>query len=69
MSPLRIAIITGSTRPGRNNEAVARWVHHLAGQRTDAKFELVDIAQYNRPLSAEDAEAPIDPFILLLRGI
>lgn len=53
MSTPRIAIITGSTRPGRNNEAVARWVYDLARQRTDATFELVDIADYNLPLLDE----------------
>lgn len=53
MSNLRIAIVTGSTRPGRNNEAVARWVYQLAQQRTDAQFELVDIADYNLPLLDE----------------
>src|SRR3954469_23072027 len=50
---IRIAILTGSTRPGRVNEAVARWVYDLAKQRTDADFELVDIAEYNLPLLDE----------------
>ena len=50
---LKIAILTGSTRPGRNNEAVAKWVYHLAEQRGDAEFELVDIASYNLPLFDE----------------
>ena len=27
---LKIGIILGSTRPGRNGEAVARWVYQLA---------------------------------------
>ena len=53
MNRLRIAIVTGSTRPGRNNEAVARWVHQIAQQRTDALFELVDIADYQLPLFDE----------------
>ena len=53
MSSLRIGIITGSTRPGRNNEAVARWVCGIAQQRTDAEFELVDIADYQLPLYDE----------------
>jgi NAD(P)H-dependent FMN reductase len=53
MSALRIAIVTGSTRPGRVNESVARWVHQLAEQRTDAEFELVDIAAYELPLLDE----------------
>ena len=50
---LKIAILTGSTRPGRNNEAVAKWVYHLAEQRGDAEFELVDIANYKLPLFDE----------------
>jgi hypothetical protein len=55
---LRVAIVTGSTRPGRNNEAVARWVYDLAKQRSDAEFELVDIATYHLPL-LDEAVSPI----------
>jgi NADPH-dependent FMN reductase len=43
---LRVAIITGSTRPGRKGEAVARWVYEIRGSRGDAEFELVDIKDY-----------------------
>lgn len=50
---MKIAIITGSTRPGRNGEAVARWVYEKACQRTDAEFALVDIADFNLPLLDE----------------
>ncbi len=50
---MRIAIVTGSTRPGRNNIAVARWVFDLAATRRDASFELVDIADYQLPLLDE----------------
>jgi NAD(P)H-dependent FMN reductase len=50
---LKIAIVTGSTRPGRNNEAVANWVYRIAKERKDAQFELVDIASYNLPLLDE----------------
>lgn len=35
---LRVAIIIGSTRPGRAGESVARWVHELARQRQDAEW-------------------------------
>ncbi len=49
----KIAIILGSTRPGRNGEAVASWVNGLAQKRTDAEFELVDLADYNLPLLDE----------------
>jgi NAD(P)H-dependent FMN reductase len=47
MTSTRIAIILGSTRPGRNGEAVARWVHDIAQQRDDAEYELVDIAEFD----------------------
>lgn len=50
---LKIAIITGSTRPGRNNHGVAQWVLEQAQQRDDASYELVDIADYNLPLLDE----------------
>lgn len=44
-----IAIILGSTRPGRNGEAVAKWVLEKAAARTDATYELVDLADYPLP--------------------
>ncbi|WP_326726497.1 NADPH-dependent FMN reductase [Streptomyces phaeochromogenes] len=46
---VKIAIILGSTRPGRNGEAVARWAQEIASQRDDAEFELVDIADFKLP--------------------
>jgi NAD(P)H-dependent FMN reductase len=45
----KIGIILGSTRPGRNGEAVAKWVYELAKQRTDAEYELVDLLDYKLP--------------------
>ncbi|SOF02343.1 NAD(P)H-dependent FMN reductase [Streptomyces sp. OV198] len=45
----KIGIILGSTRPGRNGEAVARWVLDIASKRTDAEFELVDLLDYKLP--------------------
>ena len=50
---LKVAIIIGSTRPGRKAEEVARWVHGIAARRSDAAFELVDIAAFNLPLLDE----------------
>src|SRR3989449_9806381 len=50
---LKIAIILGSTRPGRNGEAVAKWAHEIAQKRSDAEFELVDIKDFNLPLLDE----------------
>lgn len=53
----RIAVILGSTRPGRNGAAVAAWVVQHASQRKDAQFSLVDIAGFNLPLLDE----PVPP--------
>ncbi|GAA1125250.1 MULTISPECIES: NADPH-dependent FMN reductase [Streptomyces violaceusniger group] len=50
---LKIAIILGSTRPGRNGAAVAQWVFDIARRRTDAEYELVDIDDYRLPLLDE----------------
>jgi len=54
---VRIAVIIGSTRPGRMGDQVGRWVYELARQRNDAEFELVDVADYNLPLLDE----PVPP--------
>lgn len=45
----RIAVIIGSTRPGRRGEQVARWVMGQAQQRTDAEFELIDLLDHPLP--------------------
>jgi NAD(P)H-dependent FMN reductase len=52
---LKLAVILGSTRPGRVGEAVARWVYELARKRSDAEFDLVDIKEFNLPLLDEPA--------------
>ena len=54
---IRVAIVTGSTRPGRNNEAVARWVYGIAKERRDAEFEVVDVQDFDLPLLDE----PVPP--------
>jgi NAD(P)H-dependent FMN reductase len=54
---LRLAIIIGSTRPGRKADAVARWVHEIARKRSDAEFEVVDILDFSLPLLDE----PVPP--------
>jgi NAD(P)H-dependent FMN reductase len=54
---IRIAIIIGSTRPGRVGEAVAQWVHGIASTRTDADYELIDLKEVNLPLLDE----PVPP--------
>lgn len=54
---VKIGIIIGSTRPGRNCPAVAKWVYDIAQSRNIAEFELVDIADYNLPMYDE----PVPP--------
>lgn len=54
---IKIAVILGSTRPGRNGEQVARWVYDIAKQRNDAEFELVDLKEFDLPLLDE----PVPP--------
>jgi NAD(P)H-dependent FMN reductase len=54
--PLKIAIIVGSTRPGRNSEAVARWAYDIASARDDAGFDVVDLVDH--PLPYLDEPAP-----------
>lgn len=54
---IKLAVIIGSTRPGRNGEAVAKWVYDIAAKRSDAQFELVDLKEINLPLLDE----PIPP--------
>ena len=54
---IKLGIIIGSTRPGRNGEAVARWVHEIASKRSDAQLELVDLKDFNLPLLDE----PVPP--------
>jgi NAD(P)H-dependent FMN reductase len=49
----KIGIIFGSTRPGRNGEQVAHWVLQHAQQRTDATYELIDLAEVGLPLLDE----------------
>ena len=56
-SDVKVAIIVGSTRPGRKADSVARWVHEIASKRADARYEVVDIAEFNLPLLDE----PIPP--------
>lgn len=59
---MKIAIILGSTKPGRNGEAVAKWVYDIAKQREDAQFELVDVKDYDLPLYDEPYPAGMQQY-------
>lgn len=53
MTTMRIAVVLGSTRPGRKGEAVARWALEQARGREGAEYELVDLAAFDLPLLSE----------------
>lgn len=46
----KIAIVTGSVRPGRQSLNVARWVESIASKRGDATYQVVDLADFDLPL-------------------
>jgi NAD(P)H-dependent FMN reductase len=48
-----IAVVVGSTRPGRRSKQVADWVFARATSRGGADFEILDLADYNLPLLDE----------------
>ena len=50
---LKVAIVTGSTRPGRKSLAIAEWVQAIAAKRGDAQYDVVDIATFDLPLFDE----------------
>ena len=54
---LKIAILVGSTRPGRKADAVATWAYEIARKRTDADFALLDLATFELPLLDEPMPA------------
>lgn len=47
---LQIGIIVGSIRHGRKGAQVGRWAADLAGERDDARFRLIELADYDLPL-------------------
>jgi len=51
-SDLKIAIIVGSTRPGRVGRGVADWVVEQTKSR-EASYELIDLAEVNLPFLDE----------------
>jgi NAD(P)H-dependent FMN reductase len=54
---IRIAVITGTTRPGTKAPAVAEWIIAQAKDRVDAEFIGLDIADFHLPLLDE----PVPP--------
>ncbi|WP_431877993.1 NADPH-dependent FMN reductase [Amycolatopsis sacchari] len=62
---IRIAVVIGSTRPGRRGDQVARWVHERAQKHAAAgavTYELVDLAEVGLPLLDEPVPAAIGDY-------
>lgn len=58
----KIAIIIGSTRPGRIGESVGKWIYEQSKKNGDAEFELLDIADYDLPLLDEPYPAMMQQY-------
>jgi NAD(P)H-dependent FMN reductase len=49
----KIGIIVGTTRQGRFADGPTNWIAAIAGKRTDAEFEVVDLRDYPMPFFEE----------------
>jgi NAD(P)H-dependent FMN reductase len=58
----KIAIVTGSTRPGRVNRQVADWVLEHSAHVENATFEIVDIADFHLPVLDEPYPAAMQQY-------
>ncbi|MFC9789825.1 NADPH-dependent FMN reductase [Rhodococcus sp. NPDC127528] len=53
MTDLNIAIVAGSTRPGRHSRMVADWVLDRATGRSGVRYDIVDLTDHPLPLFDE----------------
>jgi NAD(P)H-dependent FMN reductase len=51
--PPTIGIVMGTTREGRFGDLPARWIHGIAMQRNELRFELIDLRDYPLPFFNE----------------
>jgi NAD(P)H-dependent FMN reductase len=60
---IKIGIIVGSTRPGRNGGQVAAWVHDLATRHAGDKavFDVLDLKEFALPMLDEPIPALVAP--------
>ncbi|MGK5738583.1 NADPH-dependent FMN reductase [Micromonospora sp. URMC 103] len=64
MTPLRLAVIIGSTREGRMGETVARWFVEQADHRDDMTVDVLDLADYDFPAGyPTEPTGPIRSFV------
>lgn len=60
---LNVAVIIGSTRPGRVGVDAAKWYMEKVSHVDGAQFDLVDLADYNFPLLDEPYPASMGNYI------
>lgn len=61
---LEIAVVTGSTRPGRKSDSVAAWVTETANAAGMAAYTYLDLAAFDLPLLNE----PLPPRFAAMSG-
>src|SRR5690606_4489905 len=59
---LRIGIIIASTRPTRVGDQVAAWIKEHAERLSDARFEIIDLAEVDLPLLDEPLSASMGQY-------
>lgn len=60
---LKLNVIIGSTRPGRNGPIVGEWVRQAAVEHAGFAVELVDLAAFDLPLLDEPAHPRLQTYI------
>src|SRR4051812_38905685 len=55
---LKLALIIGSTRPGRFADLPAKWIADAAAARNDFSLETLDLRDANLPFYEEPVPAP-----------
>ncbi|MBB5857273.1 NADPH-dependent FMN reductase [Amycolatopsis umgeniensis] len=57
-SPLRVAVIIGSTREGRVGDAVAKWFTGRAEHREDLVLDVLDLVDFELPAGLPEQATP-----------
>jgi NAD(P)H-dependent FMN reductase len=58
---MKLAIIIGSTRPGRITERLAKWVINEAKTLPQTEIDVIDLADFNMPLFNEPVSPRFNP--------
>ena len=58
----RVAVVIGSTRPGRICPGIAEWVLDVAEEHSPLRYELVDLAEVNLPFLDEPLPAALGQY-------